>query len=142
MGACYLYLMITLYEFQKQFPNDEACLSHIMTKRFGGTKLDCPKCKKHSKFHRMTRERAYACQYCGYQLFPCVGTLVEGSRTPLYKWFYAMFLFASSRHGVAAKELERQLGLTYKAAWRMAHKIRKYMAIVDGNHPLTGYYRG
>lgn len=54
-----------------------------------------------------------------------LGTITERSHTSLHKWFYAMFLFSTSRHGVAAKELERQLGVTYKTAWRMAHKIRK-----------------
>ena len=63
---------------------------------------------------------------------------MERSHTSLHKWFYAMFLFSTSRHGVAAKELERQLGVTYKTAWRMAHKIRKYMARVDGENPLGG----
>ena len=57
---------------------------------------------------------------------------------PLHKWFYAMHLFSTSRHGVPAKELERQLGIPYKTAWRMAHEIRKYMAKVDGEHPLDG----
>ena len=64
-------------------------------------------------------------------MFPCVGTIFEGSRTPLVKWFYAIYLFASSRHGVPAKELERQLGVTYKCAWRMAHKVRGFMADMD-----------
>ena len=63
---------------------------------------------------------------------------MERSRTSLHKWFYAMFLFASSRRRVAAKELQRLLGVTYKTAWRMAHEIRKYMADVDGEWPLDG----
>ena len=130
--------MTTFYEFQKQFPDDEACLKRIMTERYGGTEINCPKCGIHGKFYRMTRERAYVCQHCKHQLHPTVGTIMERSRTPLHKWFYAMFLFSTSRHGVAAKELERQIGVTYKTAWRMAHQIRKYMADVDGEHPLDG----
>ena len=63
---------------------------------------------------------------------------MERTRLPLHKWFYAMFLFSTSRHGVAAKELERQLGIPYKTAWRMAHEIRKYMAEVDSEWPLDG----
>jgi transposase-like protein len=65
-----------------------------------------------------------------------VGTPFEKSRTSLQKWFYALFLFTTTRHGVPAKELQRQLGVTYKAAWRMGHEIRKYMAQVDGDPPL------
>ncbi len=130
--------MTTFYEFQHQYPNDEACLERIMIERYGGTELDCPKCGDHGKFYRMTRERAYVCQHCKYQLHPTVGTIMERSRTPLHKWFYAMHLFSNSRHGVAAKELQRELGVTYKTAWRMAHEIRKYMASVDGEWPLDG----
>ncbi|MCK4705304.1 MAG: IS1595 family transposase, partial [Gammaproteobacteria bacterium] len=61
------------------------------------------------------------------------------SRTALTKWFYAMYLFTTTRHGVSAKELQRQLGVTYKCAWRMGHEIRKYMANVDGDNGLSGH---
>ena len=64
------------------------------------------------------------------------------TRTSLQKWFYAMFLFTTTRNGVAAKELQRQLGVTYKTAWRMAKEIRIYMAIVDGDEMLGGPGRG
>jgi transposase-like protein len=66
------------------------------------------------------------------------GTIYQGSTTPLQLWFYAMFLFTKSRNGVSGKELQRQLGVTYKTAWRMGHKIREHMARVDGDHQLGG----
>ena len=128
--------MTSFYEFQRQFPDDEACLQRIMIERYGGTELHCPKCGVHGKFYRMTWERAYVCQHCKHQLHPTVGTPMERSRTPLHKWFYAMHLFTTTRHGVSAKELQRQLDVTYKTAWRMAHEIRKFMAEVDGETPL------
>ena len=131
-------MMTTFYQFQSQFPDDEACLRHIMQTRYGGFELDCPSCGVHGRFYRLTRDRAYICQHCKHELYPCVGTPMEGSRTPLHKWFYAIFLFSTSRHGVAAKELQRQIDVTYKCAWRMAHEIRKYMARVDGEGPLDG----
>ena len=130
--------MTTFYEFQAQFPDDEACLKRIMIERYGGTELDCPKCGVHGNFYRMTRERAYVCQHCKYQLHPTAYTFMHRTHLPLHKWFYALHLFANSRHGVPAKELERQLGISYKTAWRMAHQIRKYMASVDGEWPLDG----
>ena len=131
--------MTTFYDFQKQFPDDEVCLRHIMECHYGGTELDCPKCGKHTKFHPMRKLRSYSCQSCGHHIYPCVGTPMERSRTPLHKWFYAMFLFSTSRHGVSAKELQRHLGVTYKTAWRMAHEIRKYMGKVDGDGTLDGH---
>ena len=130
--------MTNFYEFQKQYPNDDACLRRIMIERYGGTELDCPKCGVFGKFYRMTKDRGYVCQHCGHHLHPTVGTPMERTRLPLHKWFYAMFMFSTSRHGVAAKELERQLDIPYKTAWRMAHEIRKYMARVDGEWPLGG----
>jgi transposase len=68
-----------------------------------------------------------------------VGTPFYNSHTPLQKWFYAMYLFTTTRHGVPAKELQRQLSVNYKTAWRMAHEIRKYLGLVDGNEPLSGH---
>src|SRR5690606_6132414 len=62
----------------------------------------------------------------------------DRTRTPLRDWFHVMFLFTTSRNGVAAKEVERQIGVTYKTAWRMCHEIRKYMAAVDGDLPMGG----
>ena len=130
--------MTTFYKFQKQFPNEASCLHHMMITRYGGTRFVCPKCGRNSKFHQMKHQRNYVCQHCGHHIYPCAGTLMERSHLPLHKWFYAMHLFSTSRHGVPAKELERQLGVTYKTAWRMAHEIRKYMAKVDGETPLNG----
>ena len=130
--------MTSFYEFQCQFPDDETCLRQIMISRYGGTELDCPKCGAFAKFYRLTRDRAYLCQYCKHEIYPCAGTFMHRTHLPLHKWFYAMFLFSTSRHRVAAKELQRQLDVSYKTAWRMAHQIREYMAEVDGEWPLGG----
>jgi len=129
---------ITIQEFFKQFPDDETCLNHLMETRFGKT-IRCPKCKKDGKFHRIKKIPAYECQWCGYHIHPMAGTPFEASHTPLQKWFYAMYLFTTSRHGVSAKEIQRQLGVTYKTAWRMAKEIRSYMKDVDGDDQLSGH---
>ena len=117
----------TFHQFQREYPDSDACLAKIMELRYGSHPF-CHECKRESKIHRIGKRRAYACQFCGAHLYPCVGTPFEKSTTPLEKWFYAMYLFTATRHGVAAKELERQLGVTYKCAWRMAREIRKLMA--------------
>jgi transposase-like protein/predicted RNA-binding Zn-ribbon protein involved in translation (DUF1610 family) len=128
---------ITIQQFLDLYPTDEACLEHLFSVRFGQGHV-CPKCGKKSKWFRFQAERAYACQWCGHHLHPTAGTLFEDSRTPLRLWFYAFYLFTTSRHGVPAKELERQLGVTYKTAWRMADLIRKHMAQIDDEWPLWG----
>lgn len=128
---------ITIREFYQMFPDDESCLRHVFESRFGKGHA-CPKCAKKSTWSRMTATRAFACAWCGHHIHPTAGTLFEDTRTPLQLWFYAIYLFTTSRHGVPAKELERQLGVTYKCAWRMAHEIRKHMAEVDGENNLSG----
>lgn len=127
----------TIQQFFKEFPSDEACLEHLMEVRYG-LKGFCPKCGTETKFSRVTSQRAYACQWCGWHTYPCVGTPFEASRTSLQLWFFAIYLFTQTRSGVAAKELQRQLGVTYKCAWRMGQEIRKHMGFVDGDAPLGG----
>jgi len=128
----------TFQEFLTEYPTDEACLDRIMSMKFGNNQV-CPGCGSETKFHRITKRRAYACQHCGHHIYPCVGTPFEKSRTPLQKWFFAMYLLTASKNGVSAKELERQLGVTYKTAWRMAHELRKLMANADDHNPLSGH---
>ncbi len=128
----------TITDFFQQFPDDSACLEFLMQLRYGES-LDCPKCDKHSKFSRIRKEPAYQCQWCGHHIHPMVGTMFEGTRVPLQKWFYALYLFTTTRHGVPAKELQRQLGVSYPTAFRMAHKIREYMGSIDGDPPLTNH---
>jgi hypothetical protein len=66
------------------------------------------------------------------------GTAFERSHTPLHKWFYALFLFTTVPGGVSAKELQRQLGVTYKTAWRIAREIRQHMAHDEGGGGGSG----
>ena len=130
-------MTFTVTDFFRQFPTDDACLEHLWNIRFGD-EVGCEKCGKVGRFYRLRKEPAYSCPRCGHHIHPMVGTPFAKSRTPLQKWFYAMYLFTTTRHGVAAKELQRQLGVTYKTAWRMGHELRKYMAEVDGETPLGG----
>jgi transposase-like protein/predicted RNA-binding Zn-ribbon protein involved in translation (DUF1610 family) len=130
----------TFKEFQAEYPNDEACLAKLMEVNYGGTEIDCPACGAvKAKFHPMHARRAYACQECGHHIYPCAGTIFHKSRTNLTKWFCTMYMMTSTRHGVAAKEVERQLGVTYKCAWRMCHELRKLMASADYGGPLSGH---
>jgi hypothetical protein len=110
-----------------------------MEVNYGGTEITCPGCGAEAKFHLMRKRKAYACQECGHHIYPCADTIFHKSRTPLTKWFFAMYLMTSTRHGVAAKELQRQLGVTYKCAYRIAHELRKLMATADYAGPLAGH---
>jgi transposase-like protein len=129
---------LTVREFFKRFPDDETCLTHIMDVRYG-MKHTCRKCGTESTFHRMSDRRAFACAACGDHVYPTAGTIFQDTRTPLQLWFYAIYLFTTTRHGVSGKELERQLGVTYKTAWRMGQQIRKLMGSVDNFELLQGH---
>jgi len=130
---------LSVREFFARFPNEQACLEHIMALRFGGTKLDCPSCGAvKSEFHKLRDRRVYACSHCLFQIAPTANTILQDTRTPLVSWFFAMYLFCTTRHGVSGKELQRQLGVTYKTAWRIGQQIRK----LSGEADFAGLLRG
>ncbi|MGH8771036.1 MAG: IS1595 family transposase, partial [Burkholderiales bacterium] len=130
----------TFKQFQKQYPDDDACLLAILHRRY--RKLDhCPSCGVESKLTRIEGRRAFACQE-GCHTYPCAGTIFEHSPTPLTLWFHGMYLMTATRNGVSAKELQRQLGVTYKCAWRIGHQLRVLMAArakAQNPSPLSGH---
>ena len=130
----------TLRQFQDRFPTEDSCLEHLKLVRFG-ERHECEKCGKDAQFYRVKARRSYACEHCGHQVYPTAGTPFHRTRTSLRDWFHVMFMFTTARNGVAAKEVERQIGVTYKTAWRMCHEIRKYMAAVDGDEPVGGPFK-
>ena len=75
---------------------------------------------------------------CGHYLYVNGRTIFHKSSTSLHLWFYAMYLMTSTRCGISAKQLERELGVTYKTAWRMFHLIRNELMRQDDDPPLTG----
>jgi|SRR5580658_154362 transposase len=125
-------------EFFARFPDDAACLDHVMTVRYGA-RHECEKCGTASTFHRLANRPAYSCAHCGHHVYPCAGTVFQDSRTPLQIWFYAIYLFVTTRHGVSGKELQRSLGVTYKTAWRIGQQIRTLMSKADGFEILQGH---
>jgi transposase-like protein len=130
----------TFKEFQKQYRNDDTCLDAVLQRRYGNAEA-CPHCGVIGKLTRIEKRRAYACKE-GCHIYPCAGTIFEHSPTPLTQWFHAIYLMTTTRNGVAAKELQRQLGVTYKCAWRIGHQLRILMAARDkANTPdkLSGH---
>ncbi len=128
-------------EFMREFPDDEACLQWLWRERCAedGANALCPKCKVARPFQRYatTQQRqSWTCTACGHHLHPTAGTIFHKSSTSLHLWFYAMYLMTSTRCGISAKQLERELGVTYKTAWRMFHEIRTLLTH-DGS-PLSG----
>jgi transposase-like protein len=130
---------LSVREFFTRFPNDETCLEHIMAVRHG-LRHTCRKCGVvDATFHRLAARPAYSCAHCGDHVYPCAGTVFQDTRTPLTVWFYAIYLFVVTRHGVSGKELQRQLGVTYKTAYRIGMQLRKLIGSVDEFVALKGH---
>lgn len=123
----------TINQFRKEFANDDVCLDRLFAMRYKSQPC-CPQCSQETTFKRIPGRRSYQCSdsHCQYQLYPTAGTIFEKTRTSLADWFYAIYLMTSTRNGVSAKEIERQIGVTYKCAFRMMHQIRKLMQTADG----------
>jgi transposase len=136
----------SLMEFMREFPNDDACLEFLWRNRYSedGLHAQCPKCKTEREFKRYEhsqQRQAWTCQACGKHIAPTAGTIFHKSSTSLHLWFYAMYLMASTRCGISAKQLERELGVTYKTAYRIAQKIRHDLmaqdeAVFEGDAPI------
>ena len=126
----------SFYEFDRDFPDDAACLEWLRTHLYPDG-IACPKCHRVTPHYRVKARPCYACEFCGHHEYPLVGTIFEGSATSLRLWFHGFFLMSQTRCGISAKQLERELGVTYKTAWRMFNKIRSVLVDEEGP-PLSG----
>ncbi|MFC1953144.1 IS1595 family transposase [Chloroflexota bacterium] len=126
----------TIKDFEKQFPTDDACLEFLFNARYPEG-VHCQKCDKVTPHYKIANRKVYSCQFCGVHISPTADTIFHKSATPLRSWFHAIFLMASTKTGISAKQLERELGVTYKTAWRIFKEVRKLMA--EDVNPLTGH---
>ncbi len=132
----------SLMEFMREFPDVATCLEWLWRNRHShdGDRAYCPKCDSERVFRRYEtsqRRQSWTCVACGHHIHPTAGTIFHKSSTSLHLWFYAMYLMISTRCGISAKQLERELGVTYKTAWRMANLIRNELMGQDGG-PFSG----
>jgi transposase-like protein len=131
-------------DFMREFPDDATCLGWLWRTRYSadGTHAECPICKRETSFRRYEtsqQRQSWTCTSCGHHIHPTAGTIFHKSSTSLHLWFYGMYLMTSTRCGISAKQLEREIGVTYKTAWRMFTQIRKVLVQETvGESPLTG----
>jgi transposase len=133
----------SLMEFNREFSNDAACLDWLWRTRYSpdGEHAHCPKCDGERVFKRYEtsqQRQSWTCNGCGYHLHPTAGTIYHKSSTSLHLWFYAMFLMTSTRCGISAKQMERELGVAYKTAARMMRLIRHDLMEQDGSAKMSG----
>lgn len=108
-----------LRELQSEFPNDEACLEYLFDT------LHTRECSCGGRYTRLQARKQFQCSKCRFQIAPMAGTIFEKSSTPLTLWFHAVFIFSNAKSGISAKEMERQLNVTYKCAYRILKLIRE-----------------
>jgi transposase len=135
--------LYSLTEFMADFPDDETCLRWLWNTRFnlGDDMAHCDRCEDTRLFRRYTAKQQrqdWTCTACGLHVHPTAGTIFHKSSTSLQLWFYAMYLMTSTRCGISAKQLERELGVTYKTAWRMFNLIRNELMEQDPDQILGG----
>src|SRR5205807_3641376 len=124
----------TKKDFDRQFPDDATCLEWLKSYLYPDG-VFCEKCNRITKHHRIASRPSYSCDYCGHHVHPTAGTIFHKSPTPLTLWFHAIYLMASTRCGISAKQIERETGVTYKTAWRMFKQIR---SMLDEEPPFSG----
>ncbi|HZQ67035.1 MAG TPA: IS1595 family transposase [Terriglobales bacterium] len=125
---------VDLCRLIEQFGNDEKCRAYLEALRWpdGPT---CPACG--SEATDVSGRAQYDCDACHYQFSVTAGTIFHDTHLPLWKWFLCTYLLCESRKGMSANQLKRTLGVSYKTAWYLCHRIRHAMAEVDG-HKLSG----
>ena len=126
----------SLSEFQKEFPDETSCVAFLFKQRWPDGFV-CPVCDKRRMAALKSRPRLYECLDCGRQTSITAGTAMHRSRLPLTAWFWAAHLMTTHSNGMSARQLEDQLGVTYKTAWLLTQKLRRSMVDPD-REPLEG----
>ncbi len=128
---------MSLLDFQERFPDENACWEYVVQMRWpDGSR--CVECESEGLDLIRTR-KVFECRQCGKQVSATAGTIFHKSRVPLRKWFWAIFLMATSKKGTSMLYLQRQLGIkSYRSVWMMGHKIRQAMIDREELYTLSG----
>jgi transposase-like protein len=115
-------------EFQKKFKTKKSIIDHFVAIRYkNGVKCSHCGCVGEGIYHRKDNLKLFECANCGNSFSIFKDTIFEKSSTDLKKWFYAIHLFLNGKKGISALQLQREIGTTYKTAWRMLKQIRAAM---------------
>lgn len=130
-------------EFMREYPDDATCLEWLWRTRYAddGENAECPRCEQVRRFKRYEtaqQRQSWTCTACGHHIHPTAGTIFHKSSTSLHLWFYAIYLMSSTRCGISAKQLEREIGVNYKTAHRMLRLIRSELMAQGYQGPLEG----
>lgn len=126
---------MNFFEFQKQFPNEVAVIKHFIAIRYNNEPA-CHHCGSVAVYHRQDYPKTFQCMDCNNTFSIFKDTIFENSSTDLVKWMYAIHLFLNGKKGISGLQLMREIGVTYKTAWRMLKQIRSAM----GNEGMEGFF--
>jgi transposase-like protein len=130
---------MTIFQFNEKFPTEDDAVDYFLRIRYNN-ELTCPHCgAKVNVYHRKDRKRICNCYKCNNTFSIFSDTIFEKSTTDLRKWFYAIHLFLNDKKGISGCQLQRELGVTYKTAWRMLQQIRTAMGNVDMKKTFDGF---
>lgn len=119
---------IDLVRLMNRFHGEEKCHAYMEQLRWPDG-VECPRCKCTS-ISRLREYKKFDCNSCRYQFTVRVGTVLQDSKLPLFKWFLAVLIMVTAKKGVSSKQLERMIGVSYKTAWFLSHRIRAAMRLV------------
>lgn len=122
----------TFHDFLKAYPDDDTCLDEIKKLQYPKG-MYCIECGRITKHYKIKNRTSYSCKMCRSQVSPLAGTIFEKSTTPLRIWFYAMFLMTHTRADITIKQLQKELGVTYKTAWRIYTLLYELMEMKNGD---------
>ena len=126
---------INLVQLIEKFGSEEKCRDYLEQLRWT-TGPVCPQCSC-DKVSKVANRHTYDCLACHYQFSVTVGTILQDSHLPLWKWFLTAYMMIESKKGVSANQMKREIGVSYKTAWYLCHRIRAAMASAI-QEPLTG----
>jgi ribosomal protein L37AE/L43A len=129
---------LSMTEFLNRYSSEEQCEASLVASRWPQG-FACPACgaSAHGTFVRDGR-RYWQCAACRHQSSAISGTIFESTKLPLTRWFLAMQLLTQSKNNVSALELMRQLGVCYKTAWLLKHKLMEVMRLREESRQLDG----
>ena len=126
---------VNLPKLIERFGSEDKCHAYLEELRWPDG-VECPRCES-KKISRIAARRQFDCDGCRYQFSVRVGTIFHDSKLPLWKWFLAVYMMGESKKSVSANQLKRMLGVSYKTAWYLCHRIRAAMKD-EGADYLTG----
>jgi len=126
---------MNLFSIQKNFNTKTKCIRHLEQVRWDGEPV-CPHCENRQVYPRSGRKFYYHCNNCNRDFTVLYGTIFEGTKLSLPKWFMLIGMMLNARKGISAMEIHRHLGVTYKTAWYSAMRVR--CAMVDQADMLEG----